>query len=141
MSGTRSNESVKSHERTPSRRPVLALTTNVLDGVTITESARRVGVRVIVASPENGIDRCAHDPPSLVVIDLTSPGAIELVESGRLQDVAAIGFHPHVDRALAERARAAGLPSAMPRSAFFGRLAQILSSAAPAPLPERGAGC
>lgn len=123
------------------RGPVLALTANLMDAVAITDAARRLEIRVVVASPENALEVLRRDPPSLVLVDLTSEDAIELLERGALRSFPAIGFYPHVDRALGARAIAAGISRAMPRSAFFARLPDLLAEAAPPRLPDPGAGC
>ena len=60
----------------------------------------------------------------VVVVDLARPGVLDVLPalSGRV-----IGFGSHVDRATLDAARAAGCEEVLPRSAFFGRLAQHLA--------------
>lgn len=57
------------------------------------------------------------DQVDLVVVDLARPGAIEAATG---LGVPVVGFAPHVDDALLDAARAAGI-EALPRSVFFRR--------------------
>lgn len=53
----------------------------------------------------------------LVLIDLSRPGALEIVPS--LAPTPVVGFASHVDRGLLEAARRAGCARAVPRSAVL----------------------
>ena len=57
------------------------------------------------------------------VLDAARPGALDIVGSLRGRIVA---FGSHVDTALLEAARAAGVDDVLPRSAFFRRLPEVL---------------
>jgi hypothetical protein len=74
-----------------------------------------------VDSPE----RLVSDAESadVVVVDLARAGVLEVMPS-----IAApvIGFANHTQRELLDAARAAGCEEALPRSAFFSRLAQLV---------------
>ena len=59
----------------------------------------------------------------VVLVDLSRPGVLEVL--GDLGPARVIGFGSHVDRDVLVRADAAGC-EALPRSAFFARLASLL---------------
>lgn len=61
----------------------------------------------------------------LVVLDLSRPGVLDALRAGVAGTV--VGFASHVDADLIDAARAAGCAEVLPRSTFFGRLAQRLS--------------
>ena len=73
--------------------------------------------------------------PALVIFDLNSAKAspIETVAAmkrdAELASIRTLGFVSHVHTELIESARAAGMDDVMARSAFAGRLADILLSA------------
>ena len=60
-------------------------------------------------------------PADVVILDLARVGELPTIEAPRV-----IGFGPHVDDAMLERARAAGI-EAIPRSRFFRGIAGLLS--------------
>jgi hypothetical protein len=62
----------------------------------------------------------------LVIVDLSRPGVLEVLSS---VSAPTIGFASHVDRDLIGAARAAGCQQVLARSAFFGRLAELLGPA------------
>jgi hypothetical protein len=59
----------------------------------------------------------------LVLVDLSRPGVLDVLPRlpGRV-----VGFASHVDRELHAAARAAGCDEVLTRSAFFGRLPEVL---------------
>jgi hypothetical protein len=59
-------------------------------------------------------------PADVVILDLSRMGELPIIHAARV-----IGFGPHVDDALLERARAAGI-DARPRSRFFRELPDLL---------------
>lgn len=59
----------------------------------------------------------------MVVVDLTRPGVLDAVPS---IGAPIIGFANHTRRELLDAARAAGCAEALPRSAFFSRLEELL---------------
>jgi hypothetical protein len=61
----------------------------------------------------------------LVVVDLSRPGALEVVGAVAVR---VVGFAPHVDRELIDRAAHAGCDDVLPRSAFFARIAEIITA-------------
>lgn len=120
---------------------VLAVTPNLMDGVTLTEAARRLGVRVALAPVAEALAIWRRERPALVVLDLTAEGAPALIEPLAAERALTIGFYPHVRKELAERAARLGLGRAVARSAFFGRLERWLGAAAVGRLPGAGGGC
>jgi hypothetical protein len=79
----------------------------------------------------------AAGPGAVVIVDLARPGALDAVRAvraaaGEPGDATAptlriIGFGAHVDRDLLAAGLAAGCDETLPRSAFFGRPAEILA--------------
>jgi DNA-binding NarL/FixJ family response regulator len=65
----------------------------------------------------------------MVVVDLGRPGVLEVLRELQTVDPRprVVGFGSHVDRALLDRARAAGCDEVLARSAFFGRLPDLLA--------------
>lgn len=121
---------------------VLAVSAHLGDTVAITEAARRLGIPSAVATtPEAALASYRAARPTLVVVDLTLPGAVALVEGWIADRTPMLGFYPHIDRDLRERALRAGLQRVVPRSAFFKRLPELLASTLEARLPEPPPGC
>jgi CheY-like chemotaxis protein len=112
---------------------VLALVDDIFFQAKLMETARQVGVELImVANGEAFTTAAASDPPRLMLVDLNArQGALEAVErlgkSGNSLPV--IAFLSHVQVELAERARAAGCRQVLPRSKFTAELAEILRQA------------
>ena len=123
------------------RRAVVAISSQLMDGVAITEAARRLGISLTLTSPEHALEALGRESPALVVLDLAETQALQLLEQGELDAFRTIGYYPHVDRALRERALEAGASRVVPRSAFFGRLHEWLTEAGGARLPEAPGGC
>jgi hypothetical protein len=77
-------------------------------------------------------DRAALEPAvsagatDLVVLDLARPGALDALPRLAAAGVRTVGFGSHVDRDLADAARAAGCGEVYARSEFFSRLAEVL---------------
>jgi hypothetical protein len=79
----------------------------------------------------------AAGPGATVVVDLARPGVLDAVRAVRAAGGEAggaggaapriIGFGAHVDREVLAAGLAAGCDRSLPRSAFFGRLAEILA--------------
>jgi DNA-binding NarL/FixJ family response regulator len=65
----------------------------------------------------------------LGVIDVSRPGVLEALRALPAVDSRprVIGFGSHVDRALLDQARSAGCDEVLARSAFFGRLPELLA--------------
>ena len=106
---------------------LLAYVPDLMDRSKVSSAA---GTRVtFVPSPTALVaavqEAASWEVPDLVVVDLSRPGVIEVLPE--LAGLRVIGFGSHVDRELLERARAAGCPEVMARSAFFARVVELLA--------------
>lgn len=91
----------------------------------VQDAAERSGWSMATASPRDLGRAAAEHAPALLVIDLDEASVDVLGSPG----VRAIGFFSHVDRPLAEAARAAGI-EAVPRGRFWRTLPQLLAAIA-----------
>lgn len=97
------------------------------------ETARQLGIEMKTCSNGSAlVSEIKKDNPRLIIVDLNarqSPiDAIEQLQSEGI-DAPIVGFLSHVQKELAERAKAAGCTEVMPRSVFTQRLATILAGA------------
>src|SRR4051812_9182367 len=114
---------------------VLAAVDDLLFSSKIRATAKQAGVEVKFArSPEEIMSQVRELRPTLVIFDLNSgkTNPIEVIAQLR-QDpetagVRTLAFASHVHVDLIDAARQAGADTVMPRSAFAGRLADILLS-------------
>lgn len=82
----------------------------------------RFGGQVVFV--DSGSDAATHDP-DVVIVDLDR---CDDVDGFVLEGARVIGFGPHVDSELHDRAEAAGYTEVLPRSVFFKRLPSLLAS-------------
>lgn len=75
----------------------------------------------------------------LVLVDLEHPGAFEAIPLAVAAGVRVVGFYPHVQAELKQRALAAGASAALARSAFVEKLPHLLGAAAEGPPPDQDA--
>lgn len=115
---------------------VLAAVDDLLFSSKIRATARQAGVEVTFArSPEEILQQARNSRPSLVIFDLNSGKTDPVATIGALKgdpelaSIRAIGFASHVHTELIAAARQAGADQVMPRSAFAGNLAEILTAA------------
>lgn len=114
--------------------PVLVVfAPDLLDRSRISAGAVAAGLTVVLARKAEDIPAHLEDNGTLVLIDLSRPGALEVLPA--LGSARCVGFAPHVDADLMRRARSAGCPGVFARSAFFARLGEILSESDDAPSP------
>lgn len=85
------------------------------------DRSRFQGLAKFVDTP----DEARSLSPSLVIVDLDR---CEDAEGFRLEGTTVIGFGPHVDSALHERATSYGYSEVLARSVFFKRLPELLGS-------------
>lgn len=85
------------------------------------DRSRFQGMVTFVATPEEAESL----NPSLVIVDLDR---CDDVEGFRLNEARVIGFGPHVDTALHQKATEAGYTEILARSVFFKRLPELLGS-------------
>jgi|SRR5215831_11802417 len=112
---------------------VLALIDDLFFQSKLLETAKQLGVDVRMCTTPDALDaELAKSTPRLVVVDLNARAnpldAVGRVHAGG-REIPLIGFLSHVQRDLAERARAAGCSEVMPRSKFTQNLATILARA------------
>ncbi len=104
--------------RRPAPPPVVAYAPDLADASKV--KARFPGARM-VRRPDALLDTAIELDADLVVVDLSRPGVIDILEA-LTEDRLVVGFASHVDEATIERANAAGC-EALARSVFFRRLA------------------
>jgi CheY-like chemotaxis protein len=112
------------------RRGVL-LTANLLFSTMVTGTASAVGQEVAVAADlAEAVELCHARPTAYVIIDL---GMTEIeIETAVIQlrgaagAVPIVAFGSHVDKALLDKARAAGCDEVLPRSRFSSELPSLL---------------
>jgi DNA-binding NarL/FixJ family response regulator len=113
-------------------RRVVAVVSDLLLATRLAETARSVGVRLDVVPPDLALAACQAELPELVVLDLAAAGdpigcARALKSDPATAGVRTVGFFPHVDQALRQAARAAGVDLVLPRSALATRLRPLLA--------------
>ncbi|HYT65742.1 MAG TPA: response regulator [Vicinamibacterales bacterium] len=115
---------------------ILAAVDDFLFRSKIRATAKHVNADVRFAqTPEEILAQARELKPSLVIIDLNSSKAdpvqtiAALKADPALGGIRAIGFASHVHVDLINAARQAGADQVLPRSAFAGNLAEILTSA------------
>lgn len=111
---------------------VLALMDDLFFQMKVAETAKQVGVNLKVAANGDALLKSLELAPKLVLVDLNARGnpveaVAQLRSAGHTTKV--VAFLSHVQRDLAERARAAGCDDVLPRSSFTQNLAAILSAA------------
>ena len=114
-------------------RRVLLVVPELMFLTRIRETARAAGVAVEAVAATGAVTACRRERPDLVVFDLADPAdpfaAAQAIQADPdLAGIPLIGYYPHVDASLRERAVAAGIQP-FPRSAFTTRLAALLSGA------------
>jgi len=93
------------------------------------DAAARAGWTMVTARVGNLSGALAEHAPELVVLDLDEVGEPALRALGPAPRARMIGFFSHVDTALGDAARAAGV-EAVPRGRFWRTLPQLLESRA-----------
>ena len=116
--------------------PILAAVDDFLFRSKIRATAKHVNAEIVFAQTQDEILAQARAlKPSLVIVDLNSAKAdpvatiAALKQDPQLAGIRAIGFAAHVHDDLIQAARGARADQVLPRSAFAGNLAEILSSA------------
>ena len=121
---------------------ILAAVDDFLFRSKIRATAKHVDVEITFAqTPDEILTRAREMQPTLLIIDLNSPKADPIATIAALKADAAtasvrtLGFASHVHTELIAAARKAGADDVLPRSAFAGRLAEILQAGAAKPAP------
>jgi DNA-binding NarL/FixJ family response regulator len=111
---------------------VVALMDDLFFQMKVAETAKHVGVEFKVTGDGSVLAGMLDPPTKLVIIDLNAKSD-PLATIGRLRatqkELPIVSFLSHVQRDLAEQARAAGASQVLPRSLFTQNLAGILSAA------------
>lgn len=100
---------------------ILAYVPDLMDRSKVA-AAGGAGVRFVGRPAE--LEREASDY-DLVLVDLTRPGVVDVLEALTASRV--IGFANHTSRDVMAAARDAGVEQVMPRSEFFARIDELLS--------------
>lgn len=115
---------------------IVAAVDDLLFSSKIRTTAKLAGVELIFArTPDEILDRARTLRPSLVIFDLNSAKAqpletvVAMKRDAGLASIRTLGFVSHVHTDLIEAAKNAGVDEVMARSAFAGRLADILLAA------------
>jgi CheY-like chemotaxis protein len=111
---------------------VVALIDDLFFQMKIAETAKHVGVEFKVAGNAEVLATMLAPPTKLVIIDLNAksdPVATIARLRTTQQALPIVSFLSHVQRDLAEQAKAAGATDVLPRSAFTQNLAGILATA------------
>ena len=101
------------------KRKIVAFVPDLLDRSKVAAA----GDVTFVARPEQLPDAALSSGAEVAVVDLTRPGAVDVVAD---VGVPVIAFANHTRRDLMEAAAAAGASQVMARSAFFSRIDQLL---------------
>ena len=124
------------------RVAILAAVDDFLFRSKIRATAKHVDVEIKFAqTPDEILTQARELKPTLVIIDLNSPKADPVATIAALKGdagtaaVRTIAFASHVHADLIAAARKAGADDVLPRSAFAGRLAEILQAGAAKPAP------
>lgn len=104
-------------------RRVVAVVSDLFFSTRIAATAEPLGIALEMPAPETALEAIRGSAPDLVVLDLGGPGdpiglARALKADAATRSIPLVGFYPHVDRDLRERALAAGVDHVVPRSAF-----------------------
>lgn len=115
------------------KRPVIAAVDDMFFAAKIRATAEHLGIEVRFSRNLQGITEAARETKTaLIIVDLHAQQfdalalARKLKTDTQLHAVHLLGFYSHVQTALMRQAQEAGYDSVLPRSAFSGRLAQIL---------------
>ena len=115
---------------------VLVAVDDLLFSSKIRATAKQAGVDLTFArSPQEILDAARSARPTLAIFDLNSAKTDPIATIAALKAdpalaaIRTIGFASHVHTALIGAAREAGADQVLPRSAFAGNLAEILTSA------------
>jgi PleD family two-component response regulator len=115
---------------------VLAVLDDLMFSSKIKTAAGQLGVPVAFArTSASALAEMRRAPPSVVILDLnnTRTDPLGMIAAMRadpaLATVRTVGFVSHVDTALIDAARQAGITEVLARSAFTAQLAEILTRA------------
>lgn len=105
---------------------VVAFVPDLMDRSKVLAAARAAGRTVEVVTARSGLGPAIDDGVSLVLVDLSRLGSLEVLSACR--GIPTIGFGSHVDHGLLKAAADAGCARVLARSAFFRLLPSLLSA-------------
>ena len=108
---------------------VLAMIPDLFFATKVAATASAGGIELELVPAERVVARLTEAPPTLVILDLHAPDAVQLVLAlkATAPAVPVVGFYSHVETSLRRDALAAGADAAMPRSQFVNKLAVLLA--------------
>ncbi|HMD84802.1 MAG TPA: response regulator [Terriglobia bacterium] len=113
---------------------IVALVEDLFFLTKIRETARALGLTVVMGDPRRDPAAIAEAQPQAIILDLNSQGvpAIDWIRALKAdpstRPIRIVGFASHVQEQLISAARAAGCDSVMARSAFTQQLPVLLRS-------------
>jgi CheY-like chemotaxis protein len=116
----------------PEKKRILAVVSDLLFTVKITDLAKRFGMDVTYAKSDTEALEKAKDKPALIIMDLNFGAAnplnlvSKLKSDAETKSISVISFVSHVQGELKQQAQDAGCDMVMARSAFSQNLPQIL---------------
>jgi CheY-like chemotaxis protein len=112
---------------------IVALVDDLFFQARMLETAKQLGIELKTYGDGSAlVSEVRKDNPRLIIIDLNArQNPIDAIEQLQGEGIHApiVGFLSHVQKELAERAKAAGCTEVMPRSLFTQKLATILAGA------------
>ena len=115
-------------------RTVIAVIDDMFLASKVRATAKALGMMAVFPRSLDALRQIIDDSvPDIIVVDLQHVKldavalGTELKTSERLASIPVIGFFSHVEAELHRKAVQAGYDEVMPRSVFFGELANILS--------------
>lgn len=102
---------------------IAAYTPDLMDRSRITSAVGGAVTVTFVGSPDALVGLAGVD---VVVVDLGKRGTIDALASIVASGVRVVAYGSHVDRALLDAARAAGVDEVLPRSRFFADVRSFL---------------
>jgi len=124
---------------------IVCVMDDLMGSINISSMAKSIGGIELYfeRSPDQVLPSIREKHPSLLIFDLNSAkmnpmAAIAAMKADpSLKAIRTLGFVSHVDADTIAAARQAGIDQVLARSAFFGQLRQILTSASPTTPPPR----
>ena len=116
---------------------VVALVEDLFFVAKIRETAKAIGVAVVMGDARRGVAAIAEAQPQAIILDLNLRGLssldwIQALKSDpATRPIRIVGFVSHVQEELISAARAAGCDSVMARSAFTQQLPNLLRGLVP----------
>jgi hypothetical protein len=115
---------------------IVCVVDDLIFSIKISTAAKRLGVDMYFERAKEKVLPTIRDKnPSLVIFDLNSGRLAPMDQIAAmkadpmLKEIRTLGYVAHVDSDTIDKARAAGIDQVLARSAFSGRLGEILTGA------------